>query len=231
VTFVQAANTPDGASGGAGAWTTSVTLTQPVAAGDFLAVMVVCYGRGSSAVDFTISDGVNPDAKWRGPVGKSFNDDMAGYVAWYYLPNSLASASLTITATNPTTNSNPPNLAIGVMVFRGVSSLSPLDANAGSATAFGVDSNVIDAGSTPGPTQAGELIVFGFDQQTTNWSALTPDASLTIPADGVINHGTEGMGYILKSSAGIQDHTITLSELPASGTTWNASMIVFVPGP
>ena len=228
---MQAANTPDGASGGAGAWSTSVTLAKPVAAGDFLAVMVVCYGRGSSAVDFTISDGVNPDAKWKGPIAKSFNDDMAGYVAWYYLPNSLASASLTITATNPTSNSNPPNLAIGVMVFRGVSSLNPLDANAGSATAFGVDSNVVDAGSTPGPTQAGELVVFGFDQQTTNWSTLTPDAGLTIPADGVINHGAEGMGYSLNSSAGIQHHTITLSDLPATHTTWNASMVAFVPGP
>jgi hypothetical protein len=174
---------------------------------------------------------VNPAAKWKGPIAKSYNNDSAGYVAWYYLPNSLASASMTIKATSPTTNVNPPALAVGVMVFRGVSSLNPLDVNAGSATAFGVNSNVVDAGSTPGPTQAGELVVFGFDQQTTNWSALTPDAGLTIPADGVINHGTAGMGYILNSSAGTQHHTITLSDLPASGTTWNASMIVFVPGP
>jgi hypothetical protein len=47
----------------------------------------------------------------------------------------------------------------------------------------------------------------------------------------VINNGTEGMAYILNSSAGTQDHTITLSDLPANGTTWNASMIAFVPGP
>jgi hypothetical protein len=193
--------------------------------------MVVCYGRGSSGVNFAISDGVNPSAKWKGPIAKSFNDDMAGYVAWYYLPNSLASASMTITATNPTANSNPPNLAVGVMVFRGVSSVNPLDVNAGSATAFGVDNNVVDAGSTPGATGTGELVVFGFDQQTTNWTALTPDAGLTIPVDGVINNGIEAMAYILNSNAGIQHHTITLRDLPAHGTTWNASMIVFVPGP
>ena len=194
---------------------TTVSLTQPVQAGDLLVGWFSQYGASGQV---QVSDNVN-GAWTRAPTSLAFQND-GGDIAMYYLANTKASASgvqITVSASSAT------YLDGTVAEYSGVALAGPLDQV---VAARGVGTSV-NAGSTAA-VPAGELV----------YSAVISGQ----PAGGYTPGSSQGISYttrisadsgsldesdITSSAAGSQQGTATLS----ASTDWYAVAATFQPLP
>ena len=194
---------------------TTVSLTQPVQAGDLLVGWFSQYGASGQV---QVSDSVN-GAWTRAPTSLAFQND-GGDIAMYYLANTKASASgvqITVSASSAT------YLDGTVAEYSGVALAGPLDQV---VAARGVGTSV-NAGSTAA-VPAGELV----------YSAVISGQ----PAGGYTPGSSQGISYttrisadsgsldesdITSSAAGSQQGTATLS----ASTDWYSVAATFQPLP
>ena len=194
---------------------TTVSLTQPVKAGDLLVGWFSQYGASGQV---QVSDNVN-GAWTRAPSSLAFQND-GGDIALYYLANTKASASgvqITVSASSAT------YLDGTVAEYSGVALAGPLDQV---VAARGVGTSV-NAGSTAS-VPAGELV---YSAVITGQPAggYTPGSSQGIPYTTRISAGSGSVDEsdITSSAAGSQQGTATL----AASTDWYAVAATFQPLP
>src|SRR5437867_3443076 len=208
-TFVQGA----AFSTGSRVLTITVTLTQPVAAGDLL---VGWFAQYNAPAQVQVSDNVN--GVWtRGPGSLQFLDN-AGDIALYYRENSqAASGGLTITVSVPSIA----YLQGTVADYAGVALAGSLDEIA-SARGQGT---AVDTGTTAA-VGAGELVFAAF---VTGGSPMTvtPGSSVGVPYTPRAQNssGSSFEEDITSSAAGAQRGTATLG----AATGWYAVCAVFHP--
>jgi hypothetical protein len=202
-----------GASVSTGTQVTSTTLqlSKAVGAGDLL---VGWFGQYSSSGQVQVSDSLN-GAWTRANASTTFGSH--GDLAIFYVQNSEAASSLTITVSAATAT----YLQGAVSEFSGIATAGALDQ---SAAASGTSTSV-DSGAT-GPAGAGELVVGGIitgGQPGT----VTPGSSQGQPftMGTQTSAGSADLEYVLGSTAGTQDARATLS----SATDWYAAVATFVP--
>jgi len=210
-TFVQGA----AFSTGSRILTITVTLTQPVAAGDLL---VGWFAQYNAPAQVQVSDNVN--GVWtRGPGSLQFLDN-AGDIALYYRENSQAApGGLTITVSVPSIA----YLQGTVADYAGVAlagSLEQIASARGQGTA-------VDTGTTAA-VGAGELV---FAASVTGGSPMTvtPGSSAGVPYTQRARNssGSSFEEDITSSAAGAQRGTATLG----TATGWYAVCAVFHPTP
>ena len=194
---------------------TTVSLTQPVQAGDLLVGWFSQYGASGQV---QVSDNVN-GAWTRAPSSLAFQND-GGDIALYYLASTKASASgvqITVSASSAT------YLDGTVAEYSGVALAGPLDQV---VAARGVGTSV-NAGSTAS-VPAGELV---YSAVITGQPAggYTPGSSQGIPYTTRISAGSGSVDEsdITSSVAGTQQGTATL----AASTDWYAVAATFQPLP
>ena len=194
---------------------TTVSLTQPVKAGDLLVGWFSQYGASGQV---HVSDSVN-GAWTRAPASLAFQND-GGDIAMYYLANTKASASgvqITVSASSAT------YLDGTVAEYSGVALAGPLDQV---VAARGVGTSV-NAGSTAA-VPAGDLV---YSAVITGQPAggYTPGSSQGIPYTTRISAGSGSLDEsdITSSVAGSQQGTATL----AASTDWYAVAATFQPLP
>ena len=207
VTWVQGAS----ASTGTQVTSTTLQLSKAVGAGDLL---VGWFGQYSSSGQVQVSDSVN--GTWtRANASTTFGSH--GDLAIFYVQNSKAASSVTITISAATTT----YLQGAVSEFSGIATAGALDQ---SAAASG-NSTSVDSGAT-GPAGAGELVVGGIitgGQPGT----VTPGSSQGQPftMGTQTSAGSADLEYVLGTTAGTQDARATFS----SATDWYAAVATFVP--
>ena len=124
----------------------TLTLSQPVAAGDLL---VGWFGQYDAAGQVSVTDPVN-GAWTRAPASMTFSNG-GGDIALFYVQNAAAApAGLTITLKGATTT----YLQASAAEYSGVSTTNAFV----TATTKGANSATV-AGSATGPVTAGELVV------------------------------------------------------------------------
>jgi hypothetical protein len=177
---------------------TTVTLPNPVTAGDLLVAWVAQYDvTGQVAV----SDPVN--GSWtRAPLAETFLNG-GGDIALYYVANSAGSngpVTVTISASAPT------YLPSAVSEYSGVATISPVDQG---MVGRGVGTYA-DSGSTA-PTPAGELVV-GALLTGGQPLSVTPGSSQGAPFQVNAFNGSRSAdtAAVYSSVAGAQDATFTL---------------------
>ena len=191
---------------------TTVTLAQPVGAGDLL---VGWFSQYKVAGNVGVSDNVN-GAWTRSPAALPFGS--SGDNAMYYRPGSAASASgLTITVTAP----SAAYLQGTVAEYSGVATSSPLDSV---AVGSGVSVNVQTAQTVA--VSAGDLV---YSALVTGSSAGgdTPGSSGGVPytARAAISSGSAYEQDITSAAAGPQVGAATL----AKSADWYAVVAAFRP--
>ena len=190
---------------------TTLQLSKAVGAGDLL---VGWFGQYSSSGQVQVSDSVN--GTWtRANASTTFGSH--GDLAIFYVQNSKAASSVTITISAATTT----YLQGAVSEFSGIATAGALDQ---SAAASG-NSTSVDSGAT-GPAGAGELVVGGIitgGQPGT----VTPGSSQGQPftMGTQTSAGSADLEYVLGTTAGTQDARATFS----SATDWYAAVATFVP--
>ena len=194
---------------------TTVSLTQPVQAGDLLVGWFSQYGASGRV---QVSDNVN-GAWTRAPTSLAFQND-GGDIAMYYLANTKASASgvqITVSASSAT------YLDGTVAEYSGVALAGPLDQV---VAARGVGTSV-NAGSTAA-VPAGELVYAAVITGQPAGS-YTPGSSQGISYTTRISAGSGSLDEsdITSSAAGSQQGTATL----AASTDWYAVAATFQPLP
>lgn len=199
-----------GASVSTGSTVTSVTLQLGnVTAGDLL---VGWFGQYNSSGQVSVSDNVN--GAWT-RVSSSTSFGSGGDLAFYYLQNTKAASSLTITISA----SSATYLQGAVSEFSGIATSGALD----QAAAASGTSTAVNSGSTAS-VGAGDLIVGGIvtgGQPGT----VTPGSSLSLPftMGTETSSGSSDLEYILSGAAGVQAATATFS----SSTDWHAGVAAF----
>ena len=201
-----------GASVSAGSQATSLTLQlgQPVGAGDLL---VGWFGQYNSSGQVKVSDNVN--GAWTRVTTASTTFGSGGDLAFYYVQNTKAATSLTITisATSAT------YLQGAVSEFSGVATSGAFD----QAAAASGNSTSVATGATAA-VGAGELVVGGIvtgGQPGT----VTPGSSQGQPfvMGTHTSANSADLEYIVSSAAGTQQSTATFT----SATDWHAGVAVF----
>jgi hypothetical protein len=207
-TFVQGIAT----SPGSRASSLTLTLSQPVNAGDLL---VGWFGEYNAAGQVQVSDNVN--GTWTRAVSETFGNG-TGDIALYYLANSRAAPNgLTVTISA----SAPAYLQEAIADFSGVATTAPLD------------QAVVDRGSGVTPTggntptvQAGELAVAGLitgGQPGT----IIPGTSQQVPYVVDVQNGSASADIedILSTAPGPQ----TASDTLGVGSDWYMVVATFRP--
>jgi hypothetical protein len=194
---------------------TTVSLTQPVKAGDLLVGWFSQYGASGQV---QVSDNVN-GAWTRAPTSLAFQND-GGDIAMYYLANTKASAGgvqITVSASSAT------YLDGSVAEYSGVALAGPLDQV---VAARGVGTSV-NAGSTAA-VPAGELVYSALISGQPAGS-YTPGSSQGVSYTTRISadSGSLDESDITSSAAGSQQGTATLS----ASTDWYAVAATFQPLP
>ena len=191
----------------------TITLSQPVAAGDLLAGW---FGQYDSTGHVQVSDNVN--GPWtRGPASTTFSSG-GGDLALDYLQNSAAAPyglTITMTATNPT------YLQAAVGDYSGVATIGALD----TAVAASGNSTAVDSGPTTA-VGAGELVIGGIITGGAPGS-VTPGTSQGLPFTLRTQNssGSSDLEDVLASTAGTQDARATFG----TATDWYALAAVFHP--
>jgi hypothetical protein len=206
--FVQGIAT----SPGSRALSLTLTLSQPVSAGDLL---VGWFGQYNAAGQVQVSDNVN--GAWTRSVSETFGNG-TGDIALYYLANTKAAPNgLTVTISA----SAPAYLQEAIAEFSGVSATAPLD------------QAVVDSGSGATPiggvtaaVPAGELAVAGLitgGQPGT----IVPGTSQQVPYVVDVQNGSASadMEDILSTAAGTQ----TASDTLGAGSDWYMVVTTFRP--
>ncbi len=204
----------------------TLTLSQPVAAGDLL---VGWFGQYNASGQIQVSDNVN-GAWTRGP-SETFTSG-TGDIALEYVANTQAAPNgLTITIAA----SAPAYLQEAIAEFRGLSTVNPLAAAAvGSGTAAAV---------RVGPTSSvpnGDLLI-GATITSGQPGSVVPGSSLGVPFSMDVQNGSASANLedILATAAGPQSATETLGSASTSytivaafsTTTASAPTSVSVTGP
>jgi len=207
-TFVQGiANSP-----GSRASSLTLTLSQPVSAGDLL---VGWFGEYNAAGQVQVSDNVN--GTWTRSVSEAFSNG-TGDIALYYLANSKAAPNgLTVTISA----SAPAYLQEAIAEFSGVSTTAPLD-----QAVVDSGSGVTPTGGTTAAVPAGELAVAGLitgGQPGT----IVPGTSQQVPYMVDVQNGSASadMEDILSTAAGTQ----TASDILGVGSDWYMVVATFRP--
>ena len=205
-TFVQGiADSP-----GSRASSLTLTLSQPVGAGDLL---VGWFGEYNAAGQVQVSDNVN--GTWTRSVSETFSGG-TGDIALYYLANSKAAPNgLTVTISA----SAPAYLQEAIADFSGVSTTAPLD-----QAVVDSGSGATPAGGTTGAVPAGELAVAGLitgGQPGT----IVPGTSQQVPYVVDVQNGSASadMEDILSTAAGTQ----TASDTLGAGSDWYMVVATF----
>src|SRR5947199_1001895 len=189
----------------------TLTLTEPVAAGDLLVGWFIQFDVPG---EVQVSDIVN--GPWTRSVSTTFNG--AGDIALLYRENSAAAPSgLVITVSA----SAPAYLQEAVADFRHVATVGALD-QALIAHGVGTDAR---AGSTA-PVPAGELVVAAvLTAGQPAWA--TPGSSQTVPFVLDVENGSASSDLedILSSAAGPQEASLTLG----TATNWYMVLATFLP--
>ena len=207
-TFVQGIAT----SPGSRASSLTLTLSQPVKAGDLL---VGWFGEYNAAGQVQVSDNVN--GTWTRAVSETFSNG-TGDIALYYLANSRAAPNgLTVTISA----SVPAYLQEAIADFSGVATTAPLD-----QAVVDSGSGATSAGGTTAAVPAGELAVAGLitgGQPGT----IVPGTSQQVPYIVDVQNGSASadMEDILSTAAGTQ----TASDTLGTGSDWYMVVTTFRP--
>jgi hypothetical protein len=209
-TYVQgAADSP-----GSRLTSTTLTLAQPVAAGDLL---VGWFAQYDSTGQVHVSDGVN--GAWTRASSETFTNG-GGDIALYYVQNTKAAPSgLTITISSSVATYLPS----AVSEYSGIATSNALD-----QTAVGEGKGTVaDSGSTA--AVAGGELVFGGLITGGQPLTVTPGSSQGAPFTLEAHNGSESADTagILSGAAGPQHTQFTL----ASSSDWYAAVATFRPGP
>ena len=205
-TFVQGIAT----SPGSRASSLTLTLFQPVAAGDLL---VGWFGQYNAAGQVQVSNNVN--GTWTRSVSETFSSG-TGDIALYYLANSKAAPNgLTITISA----SAPAYLQEAVADFSGVATTAALDQAVPDS-----GSGATVTGATTGAVPAGELVVAGLitgGQPGT----IAPGTSQQVPYVVDVQNGSASadMEDVLSTAAGTQ----TASDILGVGSDWYMVVATF----
>jgi len=205
-TFVQgAADSP-----GTRAMSTTLTLPSPVGAGHLL---VGWFAQYDAAGPVQVSDNVN-GAWTRAPASEHFNNG-GGDLALYYVQNTQAAASLTVTLSAAV----PTYLPSAVAEYSGVATANALD-----QTAVG---RGIGTSADSGPTAAvpGGELVFGAMITGGQPLTVTPGSSQGVPFTLEVYNGSRSCTVegILSSAPGAQNARFGL----ATSTDWYAVAATF----
>lgn len=193
---------------------TTLTLTQSVAAGNLL---VGWFAQYDSTGQVHVSDGVN--GAWTRASSETFTNG-SGDIALYYMQNTKAAPSgLTITISSSVATYLPG----AVSEYSGIATSNALDQTAvgkGGGTAA-------DSGSTA--AVAGGELVFGGLITGGQPLTVTPGSSQGAPFTLEAHNGSESADTagILSGAAGPQDAQFTL----ARSSDWYAAVATFRPGP
>jgi hypothetical protein len=193
--------------------TTTITLSQPVGAGDLL---VGWFGQYDASGQVKVSDNVN-GAWTRASASTTFSSG-SGDIALYYLQNSAAAPyglTITITASGAT------YLEAAAGDYNGVATTGALEA----AVAAHGNSTAPNSGSTAA-VGAGELVVGGILTGGSPGSVTAGSSqgkAFTIRAQTA--SGSADIEDVLSSAAGAQDASATFG----SATDWYAVAAVFRP--
>ena len=207
-TFVQGIATSPGSQ----ATSLTLTLSQPVNAGDLL---VGWFGEYNAAGQVQVSDNVN--GTWTRAVSETFSNG-TGDIALYYLANSRAAPNgLTVTISA----SAPAYLQEAVADFSGVATTAPLD-----QAVVNRGSGATPTGGTTAAVPAGELAVAGLitgGQPGT----IIPGTSQQVPYVVDVQNGSASadMEDILSTAAGTQ----TASDTLGVGSDWYMVVATFRP--
>jgi hypothetical protein len=199
-------------SPGSKASSLTLTLSQPVSAGDLL---VGWFGEYNAVGQVQVSDNVN--GTWTRAVSETFSGG-TGDIALYYLANSKAAPNgLTVTISA----SAPAYLQEAIAEFSGVSTTAPLD-----QAVVDSGSGATPTGGTTGAVPAGELAVAGLitgGQPGT----IIPGASQQVPYVVDVQNGSASadMEDILSTAAGPQ----TASDTLGVGSDWYMVVATFRP--
>ncbi len=204
-----------GAADSPGSRLTSATLTlaQPVAAGDLL---VGWFAQYDSAGQVQVSDGVN--GAWTRAASETFTNG-GGDIALYYVQDTKAAPSgLTITISS----SEATYLPGAVSEYSGIATSGALDQT---AVGEGVGT-AADSGSTA--AVAGGELVFGGLITGGQPLTVTPGSSQDVPFALEARNGSESADTegILSGAAGAQHAQFTL----ARSGDWYAAVATFRPG-
>jgi chitodextrinase len=209
-TFVQgAADSP-----GTRSTSTTLTLTQPVAAGDLL---VGWFAQYDSTGQVHVSDSVN--GAWTRASSETFTNG-GGDIALYYVQNTKAAPSgLTITISASVATYLPS----AVSEYSGISTSNALD-----QAAVGKGVGTAAASGSTAAVASGELVFGGLitgGQPLT----VTPGSSQGAPFTLEAHNGSESAdtAAILSAAAGTQQAQFTL----ARSSDWYAAVATFRPGP
>lgn len=209
-TYVQgAANSP-----GSRLASTTLTLAQPVAAGDLL---VGWFAQYDSTGQVQVSDSVN--GAWTRASSETFTNGR-GDIALYYVQNTQAAPSgLTITISSSVATYLPS----AVSEYSGISTSNALDQT---AVGKGVGT-AADSGSTA--AVAGGELIFGALITGGQPLTVTPGSSQGAPFTLEAHNGSESADTagILSGAAGAQDARFTL----ARSDDWYAAVATFRAGP
>ena len=192
----------------------TVTLTQPVSAGDLL---VGWFAQYNSAGQVNVSDPVN--GTWtRAPDSVKFSSG-TGDIALYYVANAKASSgalAITVSASSAT------YLEGAVAEYSGVATTTPL-LQISAATGKGT---VVSSGSTPA-VAAGQL-VYAAELTGTNPGSATPGSSagLAYTARAKTSSGDVMEEDVTASAAGAQQGTATFT----TSADWYAVVAAFQVG-
>ena len=204
--FVQGA----GNSPGTRTTSATLTLTSPVTAGHLL---VGWFAQYDSPGQVQVSDSVN--GAWTRAPGSEHFSNGGGDIALYYVQNTKAAPSLTVTLSA----SSATYLPGAVGEYSGVAATGALDqmvVGQGNGT-------TVDSGSTPS-ISGGELVVAGLitgGQPLT----VTPGSSQGVPYTMQVFNGSRStdLAGILSSAAGPQNARFTM----ANGSDWYAVAATF----
>ncbi|MGW2571414.1 fibronectin type III domain-containing protein [Streptomyces sp. NPDC001537] len=201
-----------GAADSPGTRTTSATLTlpSPVAAGHLL---VGWFAQYDASGQVQVSDNVN-GAWTRAPASEHFNNG-GGDLALYYVQNTRAAASLTVTMTA----AGPTYLPSAVAEYSGVATSNALD-----QTAVGRGSGT-SADSGPTASAPGGELVFGAMITGGQPLTVTPGSSQGVPFTLEVYNGSRSCTIegILSSASGPQNARFGL----ATSTDWYAVAATF----
>jgi hypothetical protein len=208
-TYVQgAANSP-----GSRLTSTTLTLAQPVAAGDLL---VGWFAQYDSTGQVQVSDSIN--GAWTRASSETFTNG-GGDIALYYVQNTKAAPSgLTITISSSVATYLPG----AVSEYSGIATSNALDQT---AVGKGVGT-AANSGSTA--AVAGGELVFGALITGGQPLTVTPGSSQGAPFTLEAHNGSESADTagILSGAAGAQDAPFTL----AGSSDWYAAVATFRPG-
>jgi hypothetical protein len=200
------------ASPGSRANSLTLTLSQPVNAGDLL---VGWFGEYNAAGQVQVSDNVN--GTWTRAVSETFSNG-TGDIALYYLANSKAAPNgLTVTISA----SAPAYLQEAIADFSGVATTAPLD-----QAVVDRGSGATPTGGTTASVQAGELAVAGLitgGQPGT----IIPGTSQQVPYVVDVQNGSASADIedILSTAPGPQ----TASDTLGVGSDWYMVVATFRP--